>query len=226
MYFNHYIVTRFNCYSPKELIKDNSEDMVSHEWMLHRFKLFSTFTVPSVRNQRGKFTWILRFHPNTDEMWLSLCMDICKGISIIIDKSEEWKKLIGNEVEYVITSRLDNDDILGPNYIEMIQEAFRGRREMVLWENGLNISKQGEYIINQLSNPFLSLIEPRNGMVGCFNKKHLDMIKHESYVVLDGMEWCQVVHSMNVSNKIRKHYIKTQDTWAKHYQEILSTMDV
>jgi hypothetical protein len=227
MSFKHYIITRFNNVCPKDLIKNNSEYIVTDDWMTHRFVLFSNFTIPSIKKQSGDFTWILRFHPQTDKKWLNQCEDLCKDIKIIIHNSEKsWTNLIDKKVDYVITSRLDNDDILGPNYVEKIHKSFRGEREMILWENGLNISKEGEYIVNQLSNPFLALIEKTDNFVGCFNKVHLDMIKYEPYTVLEGMEWCQVVHRYNVSNKIRKHYIKTQNTWAEPHQQLLKTLDV
>lgn len=95
--FQHFIITRFNLRRADWKTTKNSDEVLSETWLKNRFTLFENYCILSVKKQKNQnFKWLVFLGINTPEIYK--------------EKIEEV-----NTMDYIITSRLDNDDSLHSN---------------------------------------------------------------------------------------------------------------
>ena len=232
MNFSHFIITQFNLRNFP--LSHNNEYTRWVEWTRSRIDIFRTFCLPSVLNQScNSFAWLLFFDEATpeefsdflDEMRSHDCISICYSNGLegfdstypgeILKRTERGK-------DWVITTRLDNDDCLHKNAVEIIQENFVEKHKYL-------ISLASGYILNTedltLSHyfypmsPFISLVESVSTEIsGVFERGHtkwdalrlfitkelwyeyFERAKRKSRFILKKPYWIQLVHGKNVSN--------------------------
>jgi hypothetical protein len=204
------------------------------EWTGKRIELFKTYCLPSILNQSCKaFKWLIFFDADTPEEFNDFLITlrsysfiyICysKGIEDFeASYAEEVKKRTGISVKWIITTRIDNDDCLHRDAVEIIQKNLTER-------HGFLISLASGYLLNikdrTLSHyfypmsPFITLIEENKGDIkGIFGKGHtkydslrlfvfkeiwleyINKIPRKSRFILSKPLWIQTVHGENVSN--------------------------
>lgn len=232
MSFCHFLITQFNLRNfPK-----SSHDDISRwaDWTRERITLFKKYCLPAVKNQSEKnFSWLIYFDTNTPEEFKSFIEEL-KGDEFIkicyCDGNAEFYKSYMLEVmnripeknEWIITTRLDNDDVLHKNAIAIIQKNFV-EKDLYL------ISLASGYVLDLHRNvlahyfypmsPFISLIESvSKNNVGVFLRPHAEWPslrlflwkeiyfgffnrpKRPSRFILKQPLWIQLVHGKNVSN--------------------------
>lgn len=213
--FQHFVLTVFNV---DDLTGPKSELKLNISWLKHRFKLFDQFCYPSVRAQSNQnFKWILLFDINTP--------DIFKGR---ISKYSEWENFIPvyiskrnpnsflevilhyltDETEYLITTRLDNDDAIFKDFVEILQNYFdRQKLQFLNFTNGYIWRNNEIYLFKQPSNSFASLIEKIDDF--SFRTVFTGEGHHKLYKVGPVKEintkpaWIQVIHTKNRANRVR-----------------------
>lgn len=122
--FKHFIFTRWNLLDDKTTIYNNPAITNPEGWMDHRIKLFEKYCLPNVMLQKGDFIWLLSFAPGTPK-WITDKYASFPHIKIIYEYPKTWlRKQPLKDGEWIITSRLDNDDTIYPDYIERVQEQF------------------------------------------------------------------------------------------------------
>jgi hypothetical protein len=167
--FTHLILTRFN-------LKRLEGNPPARGWLERRFDLFDRFCYPSLRTQSNdNFTWLVFFDTDTPQAFRGR-----------IEEYARWKKFIpvftGSEIffgfhfppelrptilnhiddhcRFLITSRLDNDDAVHKDYVQMIQKSFdRQKLEAVNLLYGWQLYRKKLILCQIESNPFISLIE-------------------------------------------------------------------
>lgn len=125
--YSHLVITRFNVRT-----KFAGEAPPTAGWLADRFKLFDQFCWPSLRSQTNQnFTWLVLFDTETPQdfrkkidsyaaqwsnfrpcyvdNWHALCLDTLV------------KPYLDGDAQYLVTSRIDNDDALGREYINVVQ---------------------------------------------------------------------------------------------------------
>jgi hypothetical protein len=107
----------------------------------------------------------------------------------------------------LITTRLDNDDAIIRNFIELIQLQFKGQScEFINFTQGYCLHNRKLYKMEDSSNPFISLIECLDGSppksVLCVAHNKLTTIGN-IHQVTNEPAWLQVIHRGNVSNIVR-----------------------
>jgi len=232
MKFAHYIITQFN------LRNFSLSDVISFEkwitWTRSRTELYMKFCLPSVLNQTCKdFKWLLYFDSETppefdkfiDYLENQDLIKICYSNGIDdFNKSyfNEIKKMLPENTEWIITTRIDNDDALHKDAVETIQKNFTYKHKYL-------ISLASGYILNTADNkmshyfypmsPFISLIEnTSDSPSGVFERGHTKWdtlrlfifreiwhefvrpLKRRSRFILKKPMWIQTVHGENVSN--------------------------
>jgi len=219
----HWIFTRFNRLDRHTSIYNNSVIPNPHVWMYKRMKLFEEITLPSVMAQSVKnFTWLLSFDMQTPR-WIIKEYSKLDNVEIIYDYPKDHLiSLYGtvlNKGDWIITSRLDNDDIILPEYIEKVQSYFN--EEFLLVDTDgtqLELSTGKEYTVERRSqnSPFISLIEQVGMPYRSVSKDFIidEPVKTVYYCSHTKMEWHfpslkipqrlykMVIHDHNVSNKI------------------------
>ena len=162
--FEHFLLTRFNVrlnWAKREPTQD---------WLRRRIELFERFCLPSVRGQSVQdFRWLVFFVPQSPQF--------------LKERNERWRKypnfrpyftdafnsnLVSQAVseqsaaEFVITSRLDNDDAISRDFIKRVQENFSGQElEFINFSNGYSYKRGRVYRVRFMSNSFISLIEKK-----------------------------------------------------------------
>jgi hypothetical protein len=210
--FNHFILTRVNY--------TNS----SKEWLSHRIELFEKYTIPSILKQTSKnFTWLWLcdsvYHVDWIKELASKYIDQINIVPIFQSGTmDAWQSHFINyinqnvakkDIEFLITSRLDNDDMLAPEYIETVQKHTHCQTEILDFEGyQLNAQNDDLYICNKYTekpSPFSSLIEevstaPFSTVVIKDHTKLLD--EFGTYIKIQNPLFTQVIHDQNLKNKI------------------------
>ena len=174
--FTHYLVTRFNVningHGPEYI----QRDVPNRQWEKERLPLFESICVPSVAGQTcHDFTWLIYADANSDESTLERMKTAIDGIpkaEIILvsgftDLVHHLQAKCAHSLSpYVITSRLDNDDAVGKQYVETIQNHFIPEDLVVInLLGGVNyhLTKKLLTLLRyKENNHFISLIERVN----------------------------------------------------------------
>jgi len=192
----HYIIIRFNY--PKDYIH-----------IKDRIDLFNQLTYPSLINQTEKnFKVLIIGHPDIKLPHLNHAFLDFKQHSAVKDFDINPVKQfifadLGSE-KRLITSRLDNDDILLPDYVKTIQKLAAGSDLNQLIETKgyfFDIRTQKLYISNRYSkdvtSPFSSLSERSVNFNTVFRAKHSSMGKYYPVLFSKIFGWIQVIHKHN-----------------------------
>jgi len=238
MEFSHFIITQFNLRNfPLSNNKEYERWLI---WTRNRISLFEEYCLPSVLNQSNmRFTWLLYFDSDTpgefnefikkltSHRFINICY--CKGAGDFnTNYFREVMERTGEETEWIITTRIDNDDCLHKDAVRCIQENFTPMHKFL-------ISLASGYILNTTDrtlshyfypmSPFISLIESRGaGASGVFERIHtrwdtlrlfvireiwLDWFNkkaRKSRFILKKPMWVQTVHGENVSNSFYRGF--------------------
>jgi len=230
--FEHFIITQFNLLQfPKSPVSDNNSWIL---WTKKRFAIFQAYCLPSMLQQTNKnFKWFIYFDIATpsdfDEQISELqqhdFIEICYA-----DKYDEFnsrylqdiRQKVSPKTQWIITSRLDNDDCLHCRAIERIHKAFVPKDRFMIslalgYVYDMKYRKLSKYYYPM--SPFISLIENNSDSIcGIYHKSHgswglklnifkelynryfVKKDKRKVCFVLYEALWMQLYHNENVSN--------------------------
>ena len=213
--FTHLVITRFN------VRKNEQSPCQSKEWLQQRTYFFEKYCYGSFLEQTNKnFKWLICFDKLTDfeyvrtmkgfkTCWEPVFMDFW---SLDLLKLELKNYFIPG-TKYLITTRIDNDDSVSYDFIELIQREFNYSQvtRLINFNKGFaydSIYKK-LYIRNSYNSPFISLIEEMDK-----NIKTVFYDQHQRlhfYFKLKKINthpcWCSIIHQRNTANSIRKYYV-------------------
>ncbi|HEY9825634.1 MAG TPA: glycosyltransferase [Stenomitos sp.] len=213
----HFLLTRFNVrvnYSVERI-------GINPDWLFHRFKLFEQYCYPSVLAQTNSdFKWLVYFDADTPQSFKEKISNYAKWenfLPIYLDTefSDQINQkiiadLVSQETDYVITTRMDNDDAISKDFIAMIQANIQENDyEFISFENGYVLNGERLYAFKYLNNPFMSLVERVNSSSNTQVQTILcgehSQISKQAAIRSIRMSpvWLQVVHGRNVSNRTR-----------------------
>ena len=224
MNISQFLLTRFNCpvgYGPQG-------QGTSKEWLDHRFRLFESFCLPSVKGQDSDaFLWIILIDERTDPHWLDRLRSGLAGIMprvMLIPVARysnvhilrHIKERVTSDSEIIVTTRLDNDDAISRSYLSTILNICQGllphRDYVINFTNGCKAHKSGVYMsTSNVLNPFLSVMSTRGSLRTAFHTQHTKMERAGSVVSigsdhanLNSVMWMQVIHARNVKNRCQR----------------------
>lgn len=216
----HLLLTRFN------LLRRNSKGMVlgaEYDKMInnwdYRLDIFRRYCLPSIKQQVNiNFRWFWYVDTNTPTNLVEQLRNLpVENLDVVIVKSNgisafpaksksDILTYISDKYTHIITTRLDNDDLLQKNTMHFIYN------KLMLYENAILDLRKGfqmlvdsdqHKISNDLRsfNPFISRIEPLHKASGIYEREHR---KWKTYptVLLDYDEprWIQLIHGENLLN--------------------------
>lgn len=184
MEFKHYILTRFAY-----------PDNYSH--LKERFELFHKFTKPSFEAQSNtNFTWLIRINPKHEELFQPF-----KNINVKL--VPEWDAY-QSPTDYVLTSRVDCDDIIHPDYVSNIQKLFlQDQSTRVIDGPGyrytINSNQFWEQNVYQQKrpSPFSTLVCPFEAKSIVMDNMHDRLHTKYSVQFHNKRLWVQVIHNHN-----------------------------
>jgi hypothetical protein len=214
--FKHFIVTRFNLSKSDWTLSKTNKSVLTEEWYVNRFNLFSEYCYHSVKHQSNKnFEWLVFFDINTPEIYLdkieSYKSDFKNFKPFFIDGQKNFNSVlteyIGKHSEaYVITSGLDNDDCISNTFVASVQEKFNQQDFLYVdYINGLTLQINSNVKLGKklhLYNPFASLIEKNDNPKTIYHREHMHWKKEKKAMrIEDEAIWCSIIHNENMVNE-------------------------
>ncbi len=231
--FKHYLITRFNIVldDPKLGVDKSGGAVQTDEWLELRFDLFERYTLPSVRNQScSDFRWIVLFYSATPERFRKRIEQyratMPQFVPIYVDAGVDAKSVVVDYIkancreEFVITTRIDNDDVMHRDYLGRIQEVFEPRENIFLcFRSGAQYIEQGCVMrrFNYIKNHYFSRIEWM-GSVDTALCNHTKIHKIGELVIYDDeYMWVEIVHSGNLCNREKRLMQTTIENTAEKF---------
>ena len=217
--FCHFLLTRFNV----RLRPDDPRTVPSDQWFEARIRLFEKYCLPSVLAQiEPNFTWLVFFDERTPlhhRTWISQLADISVIAPIFVSFADgpaaatAVSDRLENDSQYVVTTRLDNDDVISSDFTDRVQGEFRHQDlEVVNFPHGYAYKDGHVFTHTDFSNPFATLIERRSGFRTVWGADHdkLSSLAPIRQVVAPPV-WMQVIHGRNISNRVRGRIVAHTD---------------
>ncbi|UZD23938.1 putative rhamnosyl transferase [Algoriphagus halophytocola] len=217
--FSHFLITRFNVGYIEQIKYDDP-----NEWLKQRIKFFEKYCYPSVFNQSDKdFIWLIFFDNRTPIEYLNLIRNVDTGNLISICFANNWtraKEIVKKEIitffnensdsnRVLITTRLDNDDMISKNYIKIVKTYAESNLNesdcfALNFPDGYVYDLINHMILRkrQFSNPFISLVERNNSFETILFDYHENISEKVKTYNIYGLEFFfQIVHGKNLMNK-------------------------
>lgn len=227
MAFKHFIITRYNV-KVKGWEETRDKEPIDDNWMRHRFELFRNYCFPSILNQSNQnFIWLLFLNDDTKEEFRNQLEELVAPHSniklVYINGSSEFYAQLCQSIgvylkdeQYLITTRLDNDDAIRKDFIERIQRDFDNQKyALIEYPNGLSLQVEPKKMLAFLHdrlNPFISLIEEievlKEGIrfkTVMYYQQHRQW-RESDVEVFSNTEirpWLQIIHSKNKANTFK-----------------------
>jgi hypothetical protein len=222
--FTHFLITRFNINMAGLSQNKNGQNIIDEQWLLHRIQFFERFCLPSINNQSVKnFFWLVFFDMNSPSFlmdkikhWENSCVNFkaifVKDYDSFLkhEISDAINKYRDSQKNYIITTRIDNDDAFHSQAISTIQKYFDPRHRTIIdLEKGYCLSIQPLllYKLNKKSNPFVSLIEDVReveNIASVMSEEHQLWIDKAPFISIKNKQlWIQVIHEKNLMNAAR-----------------------
>lgn len=211
------------------------------KWTDKRFPLFEQYCFPSIKAQTNQnFDWLIIIDPSTSTAQrkrLQALLDQ-RPRTYLIEYEDwdlveipvnEWLQKSCTKVEYVITSRVDNDDVLHQTFMEEVRAtAMKLKNESLInYTNGycLQIRPNKKNLLYQYDfndNSFMSFVEPMQPTLKTIRKYNHnewpDEIRRVN-IITETPLWMQLIHGNNVRNRIWGRAVH-QPTDLEHFQLI------
>lgn len=215
--YKHYLITRFNLRNEDWKTSKSGSLVLTEEWLKNRFLLFESICIPSVQNQTNQqFTWLVFFDENTPQKYKQKITGYSRIFSnfipVFINGMPEFLPSIQTEIkksnsEYIITSRIDNDDCISKDYIDEIQKNFERQKFLALdFPDGYTLQIKPRVKIGyrlQVYNPFVTLIEKNDNPQSVWSKETHGSWKKEKNVkrIKNKRVWMSIIHLENKKNQ-------------------------
>lgn len=224
--FVHVIMTRFNVPTKGWNETRSGYKPLTEEWMDDRFKLFRTYVLPSYKNQTNQnYIWLTFFDVNTSDKFRKIIKEIEAEYpvfrAVFVEDFDEMKtkavevipQFFNPDTKFVITSELDNDDMLHQDYIKTVQEHFKPIHDLVIdLRRGYQLTmlpdrKAVVNVYNAVVNPFVSLAESVDNFKTMLKERAHNSYRHyPDFSVEDSKEmYIQIIHQYNLMNVTFKH---------------------
>lgn len=215
--YRYYLITRFNLRMRYTVTKDLAKiDVATDEkYLAERVNIFKKYTVPSIASQTSKdFEWIIFFDIHTPEQIKQQIESINKGYfrAFYLQDASEQNIVLNevfheHEVDFIATTRLDNDDAVNINFVQKVHETIQAnelRNYAFGFENGIAYDLKHKIASKYCFplNHFLTLVEPISDQTKCaFAYKHTEIDKYVQFdSIKEDFMWLELEHGKTISN--------------------------
>lgn len=229
--YKHFLLTRFNLKVEAWKTTKNFQEVRTNEWLKERFKLFEKYCLPSVLNQSiNDFTWYIFFDIDTSIFYRNKIEKLIEKYTYIkvlyIDGLKklpyELKKHIKAQVnlksiDYIMTTRMDNDDIIHKDFISSIQNVFQPIDKTVIdvrkgYQLSIENKKREVRDYTHPFNAFISVIENVENFNTILSRMHYEWMDTKSVIIINEELWIELVHHGNKLNSTLR-LLKKKDTF-------------
>lgn len=218
----HFIATRFNLKKSDWKKSKSGNSVLTNEWLEHRFNLFENYCFPSVRDQSNQnFVWCVFFDIDTPQNFkdkiLALTANTLNIVPIFIDGMDSlnfsFQKFISENISigdsHIITTRIDNDDIVHQDFVEVIQSLFKPSDLAVIdlsdgYQVSIDVIKPEVRLYKHPFNAFISVIESVRSYNTVFSRMHYDWKTEKNIISYKKKRlWMELSHQENYVNHRR-----------------------
>jgi hypothetical protein len=211
--FDHVLLTRFSA------VLAPGAEPAGEDWLRYRLAFFDQGTYASVVSQTTRdFQWLVLFDDRCSPEFRADIEYLAEDVFTPIWTHDDFRRdsfarhVVAATDEgpgpapYLLTTRIDSDDAMAVDFMETVQAQFeRQDRLFVSLTRGVQMDRSGAvYLSDQLSNPFITLIERREPARlpdTVYVAKHARARAHGPIrEVRAPVMWLQVVHDLNLSN--------------------------
>lgn len=237
MFVSHFIITRFNI---PFLKKEGWERIFSEDYLDERYRIFEQYTVQSICNQSDRdFVWLVLFGSATPPKYRirnTRLEQICpqmKAIYVSDDETDNFQSYIDNllrsystnETEYIITTRIDNDDCFHRDMVSKVKEIYStDRTERIVsldwgiqYLDNTHIAARICYPNNHFTSFIESLDNPIKTVFYCdhFFADQYAQVQHIDCEPL----WLENLHGSNAVNAVHPQYYEMHTLWSGNLHE-------
>ncbi|MCQ2343190.1 MAG: putative rhamnosyl transferase [Paludibacteraceae bacterium] len=242
--FQHLLITRFNIRIDRDI-----DHPLSEAWLRQRMQLFERYCLPSVMAQTCRqFTWLILMDaastPPDIRQQMEAYRQLCAIMQVLYlpplkDISAFYHQLACRYAEahpYILTTRLDNDDVIADTYIEQVQNFARQISQIpsvISFPHGaqLFVCDKVALGLHWSANHFVSLLETADDQTHTiFDFNHVQVSDVAPVVEQDTAlpAWGELVHQNNVANDYTPHTHPRVESWnqlpfAGDWEEYLHT---
>ncbi len=217
--FTHYLITRFNV-PVKNWDRDKAgKPVLDAAWMQERLVLFRKYCAPTIRHQQcNDFIWMVYCDQLTEAKDLETIRQEVSRVKnaqvrlvadfpdLLIDLKEV---LTDAPTPFVITSRVDNDDGLGPDFIREVQDHFVARdKQIINFTKGVLYDTHRQVLTeirDSRFNHYGSLIEesvPGQPLITVVGYPHGRPPEGSNVTDVDSrFAWLKIIHERNMSSR-------------------------
>lgn len=215
----HFVGTRFNLKSADWSKNKNGNDVLTETWLKQRFDIFEKFCLPAMKNQdTNNFIWCLFFDVSTPQVFKDRISKLIKGhanfYAVYIDGMNalgaSFKSFVSDNItlpdQYIITTRIDNDDFVASNFISLIQSLAKPIDKFVIdLQNGYQLTTDANnYELRDYHHPynaFISVVEHVDTITTVYLKQHYHWEELNTAVKYTKQTmWVEVSHTENFVN--------------------------
>lgn len=218
MQYRHIILTRFNLqYDPDSTLH------IQPCWLDNRLALFEKYCLPSMLQQTCRdFTWLLLADEHTPDIQRKRLLsypNILPQIEVLFcpyyDDFNVLYRQIGEQYgkgyEWLLSTRLDNDDMLATNAVENLHcymEQHAPANRILTYPIGVQYFADANiaFKIGFTSNHFLTFLEDKHHIRTCLGIDHTKVSPSSLRSIGSADMWCEIVHSSNICNNYVPKY--------------------
>jgi len=204
------LLTRFN-------VRVADRPPASEDWLKDRLTRFRSYCVPSVEQQQNPFDdWIVFIDEESPQWFREELDDTSRGGEVFVVETVRGvfsggavTKILNDRFAglNVLTTRLDNDDVLSRDFAARIRAASLPEGSLLTFVHGAQLFGQSAFLRPYPANPFLTYRSPNDfdaESTHVFTYQHDEFHFHVPVVRLKTSEpmWLQVVHTNNIANEV------------------------
>jgi hypothetical protein len=218
----HFLLMRWNL--PGSLHYSSLERVADPRWQARRRELFEQYCLPSVAGQTAHdFTWLLLVYRNimseADLRWFQARDDRLRIVSVEDARSSgvpEAREAVAASVskdDWVITTRLDSDDILHPDHLRKVRVDHNGGRRVVEFMHGFYYDLMRDELrhVREPHNAFVSVLEPAEGLRTAWGWAHNQIGQENEILYLEEPGWIALVHDQNTTTYLWGDRVSAND---------------
>jgi hypothetical protein len=207
----HYLITRFSV----SFGTMKTQNVFNPNRLNARFDLFQRICFPSIVNQiNTNFTWLILIDKQLPDNYKDLLYSILSTNNKINIKVIEWdvKNSLGNldwlnsNTDNIITTRLDDDDAMHPNTIDVIQQYYNSPRQNIIdfitFPYGVKMNPYNKILTHKF-DPFMSC-----GLTMITNIKYFPLsiyaFNHRKIVKNNKIDYSHIMRNVSNRNLIGK----------------------
>lgn len=198
----HVVMTRFAVRWPG-LSSRLSPKPLSPAWLAERFGYFARYCVPSLQAQTvSAFRWLVYVHDGLDAGVASRLLALDSRIELRTDDDRQIPRM---GADILISTRVDSDDALAADVLEMAQSAARANDAPLLlrFSRGHVLRERDGRCYIGPASAFASLIERDDSAVGVRAYNSEDILTRVPFTPIMRPSWIRVVHGGNIRNKFK-----------------------